>query len=838
MSNLSPFDPVPAGATAWTAFLRKRRWLRVSLWTGGLLLALLLAVVGGGLLWLRATATAALPQLDGDAHLAGLSAPVTVRRDGHGVPHISAASQDDLFVAQGYVTAQDRLWQMDSLRRGSNGELAEILGPALIKHDKTQRVLQIRVAAERIYARMPATDRTRLDDYARGVNLYIAQCEQSHHFPVEFRLLGYRPKPWRGVDSISVGMLLVQGLDMHAPTKLARAHIAARLNDPKLEADLYPVGSWRDRPPTGIRLDLSQPHPEPAPGLNEDEEDENTEVRLAAPLARDEAAESSALKDLMGRPVCPDCANGSNNWVVAGSHTASGRPLLANDMHLEITAPNIWYMADLSAPGYHAAGVTMPGLPFVVAGHNEHVAWGFTALYADVQDLYAEKLDSKGNYLAANGSWHPLAVDRETINVRGRGKIVVDVQSTAHGPLMNPVLASGDPPLALKWTLYDSTLNALPLYELNTAANWKDFSAVLAAWCWPTQNLVYADDQGHIAYHAIGRVPLRPAGLAALPIRDSGHEWRGYIAFDQMPGVFDPPSGFVATANSRVTIDKSPYPLSLDWVDPYRTERIYKALDGRDGLTPKDMLTTQTDIYSEVDQEMGQRFAYAIDHTPGPEGNGDERLRQAADLMRNWDGRLTADSAAASVVTKTRAALWPLLLEPKLGRLANEYQWSESSFAEEEIVMHAKPEWLPHGYKDWDALLTAAVRKGMSEGKAPADLTQWSYGGWHTIDVEHPLARFLPLIGRFAGTGSLPLSGDRTTVKQSSSVHGPSQRFTMDWSNIDASTENIVLGESGNPFSPYFRDQWNDWYNGTTFALPFTTAAVAAQTRHTLRLLP
>jgi penicillin amidase len=727
---------------------------------------------------------------------------------------------------------------MDSLRRGSNGELAEILGPALIKHDKTQRVLQIRVAAERIYARMPATDRTRLDDYARGVNLYIAQCEQSHHFPVEFRLLGYRPKPWRGVDSISVGMLLVQGLDMHAPTKLARAHIAARLNDPKLEADLYPVGSWRDRPPTGIRLDLSQPHPEPAPGLNEDEEDENTEVRLAAPLARDEAAESSALKDLMGRPVCPDCANGSNNWVVAGSHTASGRPLLANDMHLEITAPNIWYMADLSAPGYHAAGVTMPGLPFVVAGHNEHVAWGFTALYADVQDLYAEKLDSKGNYLAANGSWHPLAVDRETINVRGRGKIVVDVQSTAHGPLMNPVLASGDPPLALKWTLYDSTLNALPLYELNTAANWKDFSAVLAAWCWPTQNLVYADDQGHIAYHAIGRVPLRPAGLAALPIRDSGHEWRGYIAFDQMPGVFDPPSGFVATANSRVTIDKSPYPLSLDWVDPYRTERIYKALDGRDGLTPKDMLTTQTDIYSEVDQEMGQRFAYAIDHTPGPEGNGDERLRQAADLMRNWDGRLTADSAAASVVTKTRAALWPLLLEPKLGRLANEYQWSESSFAEEEIVMHAKPEWLPHGYKDWDALLTAAVRKGMSEGKAPADLTQWSYGGWHTIDVEHPLARFLPLIGRFAGTGSLPLSGDRTTVKQSSSVHGPSQRFTMDWSNIDASTENIVLGESGNPFSPYFRDQWNDWYNGTTFALPFTTAAVAAQTRHTLRLLP
>jgi len=779
-------------------------------------------------LWLRSAAKGALPQLDGDVHLAGLSAPVIVRRDRHGVPHIDAATQDDLFIAQGYVTAQDRLWQMDASRRNANGELAEVMGPALIQHDKTERVLQIRLTAQRFYANLSADDRRRFDDYARGVNLFIAQCEQSNTLPVEFRLLHYRPQAWTGADSISVGLSMVQTLDTHIATKLARARVVAKLNNPALEADLYPVGSWRDRPPTGIRVDLSEPQPLPPPSKNsdDDDDDENTESRL------------------LGQPDCDGCAAGSNNWVIAGSHTASGKPLLSNDMHLTLREPDTWYMADLyssgshGTPGFHAAGVTLPGLPFVIAGHNEHVAWGFTALYGDTQDLYIEKLDGKGNYEGLDAQWHPLTVDHEVIHVRGGKDVVLDVQSTAHGPLLNPLLAASDPPTALKWTLYDPTLDTLPIYEMNTASNWTEFSAALAQWCWPTQNVVYADDQGHIAYQAIGRIPLRPAGIADVPIHDGAHEWQGYIPYDAMPNAFDPPSGFLATANARVTTDKSPYPLSGEWGDPYRIERIYKSLDGRDNLKPADMLVVQTDIYSEVDQEMGHRFAYAIDHTPGPEGNGDARMRQAADLMRSWDGRLTIDSAAASVVTETRAALWPMILEPKLGKLADDYHWGEATFAEEEIVMHAKPEWLPSGYKDWNALLTAAVRKGMRDGRAPLDVAHWAYGRWHVVDIEHPFAAFLPLIARVAGTGPQPQSGDGTTVKQVGRDFGPSQRFTMDWSNIDGSTENIVLGESSNPLSPYFRDQWNDWYNGTTFALPFTPAAVAAQTTHTLHLLP
>jgi penicillin G amidase len=839
MADTHSSSPAPtAGATVPPK--RKRRWPRILMWVAICLVALLAAAAGLGFVWLRSAALAALPQLDGSVNLEGLSAPVAVRRDAHGVPHIAAENQADLFLAQGYVTAQDRLWQMDIYRRNANGDLAEIMGPALVKHDETERVLQMRRTAERIYKDLPPAEQARLNDYARGVNLYIAHCESSGTLPVEFRLLMYRPKPWSGVDSISIGLMEVQVLDTEAVTKLTRGRVAAKLHNPKLEADLYPVGSWRDHPPTGTEDEPGAPQRRPA---GREEENENGGTHAAPERAQPQTAWAAlegarALLKLLGQPACNGCAAGSNEWVVAGSHTASGKPLLSNDMHMSLTVPNIWYMAGLRAPGFHAAGVTLPGVPYVIAGHNEHVAWGFTALEADVQDLYIEKLDGKGDYQAADGSWKPLAVDHELIRVRGGRDVNLNVELTDHGPLVNPLLSGKNPAIALKWTLYDPALSAVPLYAMNTASNWREFSAALAAWCWPTQNVVYADDQGHIAYHAVGKVPIRPGGLIDVPIEGSGHEWDGYIPFDDMPHAFDPPSGFLATANSRVTTAKSPYPLTLDWIGPYRVDRIYNMLDGRYGLTPKDMLAVQTDIYSGLDQEFARRFASAIDHTPGREGYGNAGLRQAADLMRNWDGRLTTDSAAASIETKARAALWPLMLKPKLGKLWTDYHWGEANFAEEQIVMHGDPEWLPPGYTNWNALLTEAVRKGMEDGHAPVDLSRWAYGSWHVMDLELPLARFLPLIGRIAGTGPQPMSGDGVTVKQVGRAFGPSQRFTMDWSNIDGSTENIVLGESGNPLSPYFRDQWKAWYGGTTFPLPFSREAVAAATRHMLRLLP
>ena len=833
MSSSDLADNFPVLSRTHTPRKRKRRRLRIALWIVCVLSALVLLTTGIGVLRLRSAAKAALPELDGEIQVAGLSAPVTVQRDAHGVPHISAATQDDLFEAQGYVTAQDRLWQLDLLRRNANGDLAEILGfvgAPVIAHDKAQRVFGIRRTAERVYGNLTPADRQRLDDYARGVNAFIDQHQDS--LPPEFSLLFYKPKPWTGADSISVGLMMVETLDTHWLAKLGRKWISADLHNAKLEGDLYPVGSWRDHPPTGIQVDLSQP--QPPPPASEDDDDDRTTASLGPSRFAQPREDLRRLRSIIGLPVCDGCVSGSNNWVISGKHTAGGRPLLSNDMHLGITVPNIWYMADLRAPGFHAAGVTLPGMPFVIAGHNEHLAWGFTALMADVQDLYAEKLDGKGNYQAADDTWKPLVVDREVIKVRGGKDVVVDVDSTDHGPLLNPLLTRSEEPLALKWTLHDKALNGIPLFEIDTASDWSEFSAAMSAWVWPTQNVVYADDQGHIGYHAVGRVPIRPNGLVGTPIRDAQHEWQGYVPFEDMPNSFDPPSGFLATANSRVTTDKSKYPLTLEWIDPYRVERIYKLLQGRDALKPADMLAVQTDIYSEVDQELGHRFAYAIDHTPG----ADARLRKAADLMRSWDGRLSVDSAAASIVTQARARFMPLILEPKLGKDAEEYQWAESDFAEEEIIMHGSSDWLPKKYKDWDALLTDAVRIGMEKGNAPADVSQWSYGSWHVVELEHPLAGLLPVISDVARTGPQPLSGDTITVKQVRRAFGPSQRFTMDWSNVDGSTEDIVLGESGNPLSKYFRDQWADYYGGTTFALPFSPASVAADTRHTLHLAP
>ncbi|HUB52733.1 MAG TPA: penicillin acylase family protein, partial [Terracidiphilus sp.] len=567
------------------------RWLRIILLTLIGLAVIITVAFAGFLIWLRMATAGALPALDGEVHLAGLSAPVTVNRDAHGVPHIEAATQDDLFTAQGYVTAQDRLWQMDAFRRNSLGELSEVMGPSLVKHDETQRSLMIGPVAERMAEHQDPDDRRRFEDYARGVNLFIAQCEQNNTLPIEFKLLHYKPRPWTVVDSMSVVLMMVEELDTHAWAKYGRMHVAAKLNDAKLEADLYPVGSWRDHPPTGVDVDLTAPHPELQPPAGDD--DESTQAGLARVpktgtlghwhLGTGEGPDptTTALLELLGLPTCDSCAYGSNNWVIAGSHTASGKPLLANDMHLAPNVPGIWYMADLNAPGFHSTGVTLAGLPFVIAGHNEHVAWGFTAAMADVQDLYIEKLDGHGNYEGLDAQWHPLTVDHETIHVRFGKDVTLDVQSTAHGPLMNRLLEPGDPPIALKWTIYDPTLNAIPLFAMNTASNWTEFSAAIAEWPFPAQNLVYDDDQGHIAYHMVGKVPIRGGNGKTIfdepiPHNMSDSEWGYsacagicpyYIPFDQMPNAFDPPSGFLATANSRVTTDQSPYKLTDEWID-------------------------------------------------------------------------------------------------------------------------------------------------------------------------------------------------------------------------------------------------------------------------------
>jgi penicillin amidase len=801
---------------------RRRPVLRVFLTIFVVLVLLAGAAVLGGAWWLKHAMHTALPQLDGQLKVPGLTVPVTVRRDRHGIPHIEAANLDDLFVAQGYVTAQDRLWQMDMARRMAAGEAAELLGSKLVDHDRMQRVLGVRTNAERLTTTLSEQDRKYFEDFARGVNAFIDQAEKENgeNLSPEFRLLRYEPKPWQPVDSMLVVMSMNQLLDQDWDTKLARERVTARLG-PTLAANLYPTGSWRDHPPTQAPPDLTAPQ-QNIPDVPLDE----TQTKLKDLLRLREV--------LHGRGAeCEECTAGSNEWVVSGAHTASGKPILSNDMHLPHGIPNLWYEADLKSGNFHVAGVTVPGIPYIIEGHNEHVAWGFTALYGGMQDVYVEEVNAQDEYKAADG-WHPVEHGHETIHVRFSQDVIVETERTGHGPVISQLIPGEKRVLALRWSAYDPKSVGNPLLDMNAAANWQEFREALSKWWGPSQNVVYSDDQGHIGYQAVGFIPFRPTGISAVPIADENHEWQGFVPFDQLPSTLDPANGVIATANSRITPDGYPFQLTLAWADPYRNERIWKWLAGKDKLTPADMLKLQTDVYSAIDQELAQRFAYAIDHAKNPGA----RLQQAADLMRSWDGVVSVESAPAVIVAAAKDVFWPMVLAPKIGDDWQLYKWPESGFAREELVMHPVPGWLPPKYPTWDDFLADVVRQGLDQGHAPTDLAKWRYGQAHTVTLEHPLYGMLPWFKDWTGTGAQPQSGDTTTVKQVGHTFGPSQRLTVDWSNVDEATENIVMGESGDPLSAYYGDQWPYWYGGTTFALPFSDKAVAEQTAHTLQLVP
>jgi len=781
-----------------------------------------------------------LPTIDGSLHVAGLAAPVTVLRDAHGVPHIRAVSLDDLAFAQGYVTAQDRLWQMDLLRRHAAGDLAEIIGPKMLQHDEHQRLLLLRSTADNIIAQMPATELRYLNDYAAGVNALIA--DSAGHLPAEFRFMRYAPAPWQPRDSVLVGLVMVQDLTTGFPIKLAHEQIAAKLPTDLL-SDLYPVGSWRDHPPTQPPVDLTAPQPT-IPDVPLDESQSELRKPAAIPQHTDDV-----LALLHALTPCANCRVGSNEWVLSGAHTASGRPLLSNDMHLSLSVPELWYMADLSAPTLHVAGVTLPGMPFVIAGHNDRIAWGYTNLGADVQDIYIEHLRGS-NYLAPDGSWQALQHHPEVIHVRGHRDVTLDVLATAHGPIITPMLPHESRNLSLQWIIYKSGAVDLDFLALNSSTDWPSFTTALSNLGAPSLNVVYADVDGHIGYHAIGRIPIRgsmahPSGLSPIPVdstQDASYEWTGYIPFDQLPQSFDPPGGLLATANSRITPDGYPYSVTLNWEAPFRNERIWKVLADAHNLKPSDMLALQLDTHSAVDTEIAQRLAYAIDHT----ADVPPQIRQAADILRSWDGNVDKHSAAANIVSTTLEVLWPILLQPHLGKPKGDewqlYTWGEMSYVEEELVEHQPARWLPAQYRSWNDLLTSAVATGLHAGHAPLILANWPYGATHRLDLEHPIFGTSPALRAAVdlpvGTGSVPLSGDGSTVRQSKGVLGPSERFTADLSNLDNSTLNIVMGESGNLLSPWFHDQWDAWYTGSTFPMPFSALAVDKAATHTLTLLP
>ena len=869
---------------------------------------LLLAAMIVALWWLYWIAHSALPQLDGKVSVPGISSKVRAVRDGQGVPTIEAATLEDLFFAQGYVTAQDRLWQMDILRRAAAGELSEVIGEATVKMDREQRILGVRIAAEAAEKNLSARDRAYFDAYARGVNAFV----DSHRdrLSLEFRLLKYTPRPWTVTDSMLVGARMVEDLNHYQnPPALTREKILAKLG-PELTADLYVNSSWRDRPPGDVRRLEEEPGVKGSDEEDDDEEEVDPEgggrmisgltsgdgfvnvVRLGRhdpqrlkphskqcsyrsaealrhpksirhPKPIYEAgstllpATSSALTSTFIREESDSLRPGSNNWVVSGQHTVSGKPLLSNDMHLDHQMPNLWFEAHLrtTGGGFDIAGVTLPGIPFVIVGHNQRIGWGFTNVGPTVEDDFIEEFNAAGQYKTPAG-WVEPQHRRETIHVKGKPDVTLDVVTTRHGPIITELLPGETRKIALRWTLQDGMGQVF--FDVNSAQNWDEFRKAFSTFGAPGQNVMYADVEGHIGYQATGRVPIRAAGDGSLPVSgsDDAHEWKGWIPFDDMPHVYDPPSGILATANGRIAPNGYKYSISTEWDAPWRTDRIYRVLESGKKFAPADMLALQLDVSSAYDRFCADKFVYAVDHA----ATASEQAKRAADILRDWDGRMSADSAAPTIEAKARLELARLLLEPKLGPAADgpnrgalswkSYRWAMSSVWLENVLTKQPPRWLPPGYSDYGSLLTAAVenavkltRTGSQDSssfaaKVPTDLSRWKWGENHAVEIDHPVLSQLPLIGRFTGPGLRPLSGSAFTVRAASGELGPSERLTWNFANFDESTLNLVTGESGIFLSPHYMDQWAAWYGGSTFAFPFSPAAVEQQRAHEMTLEP
>ncbi len=810
-----------------------RLGLKIGAFILGAILFGVLGLAGITVGWFYYTAKDALPQVDGAIALTGLSAPVTVIRDAQGMPHITAANLHDLFFAQGYVTAQDRLWQMDVSRRFGQGEIAEIFGAKLIALDKRQRTLQIKAAVAGAEKALSAEQREYLDAYSAGVNALIAH--QEGRLPIEFHILGYTPRRWTVADSLTIGANISQSLTSQYGVEYNRDTLV-RKGAPELIADLYPNVSWRDRPPSAISREDEQRPLTPAAS--------NSRVP-SSEVKQDEASIETWISDIASTPAasipCDTCAAGSNNWVVSGAHTVSGKPLLSNDMHLDYSIPNVWYEVHLKAGAFEVAGVSFPGLPFVVAGHNQRIAWGYTNLGADVQDLYVEKFNGNGEYETPSGWQKPQHV-REVIKVKRQGDVAIDTLITRHGPVISSLFPGESRQLALKWTIYDPAAFTLRFFEIDSAQNWQQFRSAVSSFGGASQNVVYADVDGHIGYQAVGSIPIRASGdgISIVPGNDDAHEWLGYIPFDKLPSVFDPPSGIIATANGRVAPDGYPYLLASQWGSPYRTERIYKVLEAspRDGakkFSAADMLALEMDAYSEFDRLSADHLVYAIDHAKNPS----KRARQAADLMRGWDGQMSVDSVAATIETVSRRKLTKLFLEPKFGADWDKYQWFESPVALEKMLQTKPQRWVPANYASFDDVLVAAVEQSVAEEPRDFKSAAWKWGEKFPVEVAHPIFGYVPMLKKFAGPGVRPQSGSGSlTVKAAGRNFGASERLTMDISNFDASTLNIVTGESGQLFSKHYMDQWQAWYTGNTFAWPFSQSAVNSAAAHTLVLSP
>jgi len=736
----------------------------------------------------------------------GLHEPVIVRRDGRSIPYIEARSDADLYFAQGYVTASDRLWQMDVMRRVARGQTAEIFGKATLEEDKRWRTLGFSKIAEESLQYILPESRAALENYARGVNAYIATLDDKT-LPIEFRILQYRPTEWKPSDPLVIGKILSDALSSTWRQDLLRAALQdlpqEKFDDLTNQVTPYDVVLF-GKDVSGKRNAVTK-----VPKLRH-----SSAVEDWLATAKNDDIRKTSLERI---GLYAEELAASNNWVISGSRTADGKPLLANDPHLRPTAPGIWYLTSLSAPGLRVSGVTVPGLPGIILGHNQSIAWGATNVGPDVQDIYLETFNGDGKYKTPGG-WETPVTRKEEIRVRSNPlkpdteAVTIDVVETRNGPVITEENARK---YSLKWTARDPKNSEIDTFMLlDKAANWNDFMNAGRRYGGAMQNFVYADTKGNIGWYAMGRIPLRRTGDGALPYDGSTNdgEWTGYIPFDDLPHLYNPKDGLIVTANQRTVSNTYKYTAYVrDAAMPWRARRIYDRLKDKTKVTMDDVRDVQYDVTNIPLLSLAQEIVKL--NAASPETLG---------VLKNWDGRMTVDSEAALLTNEIRGCL--------ANRIADENRPVPAALIRERILYWAVPEgsarWLPKGFANYTEFLRscdASSRQSLADPKRfGPDESKWKWGAVTAANFPHPLA-VAPLIGVQFATPKTPLDGSGQTPDVASYV---SMRHIASPGNWDLTRHVIPLGESGDPRSPYYKDEFEAWRTGTPQIFPFSQEAV------------
>ncbi len=755
------------------------------IWVRRVALAALVVVAvaaAGGYVFLRAS----LPKTTGEIRVAGLSAPVTITRDANGIPYIRAATQADAWYALGFVHAQDRLFQMEMVRRIGQGRLSELIGRAGLSTDRFMRIIGLEQQAEAGLRSMPPAARDRLEAYATGVNAYLTR---GGPLPPEFLILRDRPEPWRPTDTLLWGRLMALQLAGNWREELQRAQLST-----KLPPD-YIAALWPNRPA-----------------------DAATTLSHLATLYR--GLDLDRTMAALPPPLGPDRA--SNEWALSGQHTVSGRPLLVNDPHLALTAPGPWYLARIEAPGMTLTGATAPGVPAVVLGHNTRIAWGFTTTGADSFDLFIERPDpgDPTRYLTPDGS-QPFATRTETIKIRGEPDETITARATRHGPVISDALPGGMPDtiLALSFpAVYRPDTTATALFALDLARNWDEFLAALADWHAPMQNIVYADVDGNIGFAAPALLPRRKSGDGWLPRPGwtGEFDWDGFVPFDQLPHSLNPPSGRIVNANNRIVPNDYPVFITRDWFNSYRAVRINDLLDAtprQDPFSSESMLADSVSL-----------FARDVIKRLDPVAARDDASRRALALLKVWDGGMRRDRPEPLIFSAWMRALMVALLHDgdryNLDRLLR-YRSAMLIAAFDGTSVFCKDR--PGGCA---AVVSDALKAALDTlaTQLSGDLAFWRWDALHYARFPNQFLDRIPLIRSLVGF-HVPVDGDFYTINRAGTqfadadapyadVHGAAYRAIYDLSNLDDTRFIIAPGQSGNPLSPHWGDFVDAWAHG------------------------